>query len=157
MTRKFQGTLRPLGPIPHPGLIANPRPMIRLEVMHSRERYATRFMIDTGADFTLVQPRDVRALLGPDIDRTTVPNHEIISLAGIGSNTVETVARTVGLRFYDTQGLPFRFSQTILFALPPSPGRPTPWNVPSLLGRDILRYFDLHLSYDPPTVSLSLS
>ena len=31
------------------------------------------------------------------------------------------------------------------------------WKLPSLLGRDVLQHFDLHLSYDPPTVSLTLN
>ena len=131
--------------------------MIRPDVMHGHNYRSVRFMIDTGADFSLVHPRDATLLLGTDFDLSSVPNREIITMAGIGPNAIRTVARTVGIRLFDTQGRPFRFSQTILFALPPSPGRPTPWNVPSLLGRDILRYFDLHLSYDPPTVSLSLS
>ena len=78
---------------------------------------------------------------------------DIVPISGIGSTVEQTIVRTVGMLLVDDQGNKLWFSQSILFADPSAP----PWRIPSVLGRDVLRRFHLDLSYDPPSVSLTLN
>ena len=113
-------------------------------------------MIDTGADFTIVAPRRTRELFGTEIDYRAVPPSRRLPIAGIGHGTVDTIIQRVGLLMTDDDGAVFRIAQSTLFAIP-QPGDAGRWRVPSVLGRDVLSRFDLHISYDPPNVALTLN
>lgn len=130
--------------------------MINLVVAFGQRREQVSFMIDTGADLTIVAPRRTRALFGAEFDYDAVPSSRRPTMAGVGPGTVDTIIQRVGLLLTDEDGAVFRLPQTILFAIP-RPGVAGRWRVPSLLGRDLLSRFDFNLSYDPPTVSLVLN
>ena len=130
--------------------------MINLVVALGQRREQVSFMIDTGADLTLVAPRRTKSLFGADYDYDSVPSSRRLPMAGIGPGTVDTIIQPVGLLMSDDDGARIRFPQTMLFAVP-RPGAAGRWRVPSVLGRDVLRRFELRLSYDPPIVSLTLN
>lgn len=117
-----------------------------------------RFSIDTGADYTVLQPRAAQAILGSryfSIHFETDVNR--FNLYGISGSPSEYVIRDATLTFSDEQGAPLAIDLPILIARPSTP-QPTPdsnWEAPSLLGQDALRSFDLALSYNPPSVSLT--
>lgn len=129
--------------------------MINLVVAFGQRREQVPFMIDTGADLTIVAPRRTKALFGAEFDYNSVPSFRRLAIAGIGPGTVDTIIQPVGLLMTDVDAVGYRFSQTMLFAVP-RPGVSGGWRVPSVLGRDVLRRFELRLSFEPPTVSLIL-
>ena len=131
------------------------RPRIDVIVTFGGNRLQLPFLIDTGADLTLIQPDHARQLLsGVDQDRQTSTPSDQFTISGIGSSAEQTTVRRVGLHFTDDVGRGYWFAQTILFA---NPASERSWVVPSLLGRDVLSRFDLNLSYDPPSVTLALN
>lgn len=130
--------------------------MVNLVVAFGQRREQVPFMIDTGADFTIVAPRRTRALFGSEFDYNAVPSARRLPIAGVGPGTVDTIIQPVGMLMTDDDRAVFRLSQTMLFAVPGT-GAAGHWQVPSVLGRDVLRRFELRLSYDPPNVSLILN
>ena len=116
------------------------------------------FLIDTGADWTTLSPRDALSLLGRsyldiDFDRSAGR----IDLIGIGDGTGSAIVSPMELWFLDTDGDDHRITMMVAICKPSpaTPGRHGNWMMPSLLGRDILKWFDLALSYNPPTVTLT--
>ncbi len=114
--------------------------------------------IDTGADYTLLTPTDARILLGDAYHRIDFERDAgRFDLYGISGDASGFVIRSATLTFRDDRGAPLSIDLPVLVARPSSP-QPTPvsnWEMPSLLGCDVLRYFDLALSYNPPTVTLT--
>jgi hypothetical protein len=155
MSRRFPGYLREVRARVHPDLVVTSRPRINVVVSFGRGRLRVPFLIDTGADFTILQPDDARQLLRLSQQGSAEPGgSDALTISGIGSSMEPTTVHRVGLRFIDDHSEAYWFPQSILFADHPSSRR---WNVPSVLGRDVLRRFDLNLSYDPPSVSLTLN
>ena len=120
-------------------------------------------MIDTGADYTIVQREVVLSLLeaaGVDPDESS--NTDQILLNGVGPVPITCRIQRAGLKFVDTDGGELVLASSILV---PQANEDTQHSrpesersrVPSLLGRDVLRRYELNLSYDPPTVSLILN
>ncbi len=116
-------------------------------------------MIDSGADFTILQYHDIASMFrleGRDISFARGP--DMISVSGIGHASARCRVQQLGLRLRDSAGNPFTITQAVAIAEPlPSNTQGAPWRLPSLLGRDLLSRFDFNLSYDPPTVSLTLN
>lgn len=119
---------------------------------------AIEVLIDTGADWTVLGPRDALTLLGRaylefDWDRA----QGRIEIAGIGQHATTAVISPIQLWLRDVEGANFTVSLQVAICKPspPSPGRHGNWMMPSLLGRDILEWFDLALSYNPPSVMLT--
>ncbi len=117
----------------------------------------SRLLIDTGTDWTTLSPRDALTLLGRgylEIDFDHTANR--IDLAGFGHGDTVAITSPMELWLQDTNGDDFPI--TLLVAIckptPPVPGRHGNWMLPSLLGRDIFEWFDLTLSYNPPSVTL---
>ncbi len=118
------------------------------------------FMIDSGADFTILQYHDIASMFrleGRDISFGRGP--DMISVSGIGHASARCRVQQLGLRLRDSAGTPLTITQSVAIAEPPptSSTRGALWKLPSLLGRDLLSKFDFNLSYDPPTVSLTLN
>ena len=155
MSRRFPGYFHNIQARTHPDLALVPRPHTTVLVSFGRGRLRVPFLVDTGADFTILQPDDARQLLRLSQQAAPVPSGSgSLTISGIGSSMERTTIRRVGLRFMDDSGEAYWFAQSILFADDPSSRS---WNVSSVLGRDVLRRFDLNLSYDPPSVSLTLN
>lgn len=133
MTRRFRGYFRPNGRQPHPDLHLVGRPTIDVLAAYSRRRTTVSFMIDTGADLTIVRPEDSLKVLGDDYDFASIPLSRTVPMSGIGPNVIRTYPQRVGLMVVDEVGEEYRFAQTILFAIPQS-GTLGRWRVPSVLG-----------------------
>lgn len=117
------------------------------------------FMIDTGADYTVLQWEAGRTLLGAWYrDPSNLPRGSLVTVTGVGDATLRCLVQRAGLRFMDADRNPFRIAHSLLIAEPPprSVQRRAHWEMPSLLGRDILQHFELSLFYDPPSVALTL-
>lgn len=116
------------------------------------------FLIDSGSDYSVLNPRDTYELLGDalfEIDFANDPT--AVDVVGMGQGLVVTIEREVEMTLWDEDG------GSVVLGLDVQIARPEPfrvartgnWQLPSLLGRDILEYLDLHLSYNPPSVYLS--
>ena len=115
-------------------------------------------MIDAGADFTVIQPSVATQVLRSESERLPTIESDIVHVFGVGQGSVRTRVHTLGLSLRDDLGQRFWFTSPVLLvdALDAGNGS-TKWDLPSLLGRDVLRRFDFHLSYDPPSVTLTLN
>ena len=142
----------------HPLLGDVLRPVVEAAVEIGGGRAHFWFSIDTGADYTILQPRSANALLGPqysNIDFESDPAR--FDVHGISGAASPFVIRTATLTFHDEHGAESALELPILIAQPSTP-IPTPdsnWEAPSLLGQDALRSFDLALTYNPPSVTLT--
>lgn len=160
MSRVFRGTFGPSVYTDADLRLASTRhPLIRIIILIGRERFTRHFLIDTGADFTIVQPELASSLLkatgqdsGAEVERN------LITMNGVGPTPLRCQIQPAGLSMVDDAGEEFVFSSPVLIPQPDArqgSGRRS-GVVPSLLGRDVLQRFELSLSYDPATVSLTL-
>ena len=144
----------------HPLLGEVLRPVVDVSVRIGDNSLQLELQIDTGADYTVLSPSAARRVLRSAYDLIDFKRDEArFDLYGISGSPSEYVIRTATLTFSDEQGVPLRVDIPILIARPSTP-QPTPdsnWEAPSLLGQDALRSFDLALSYNPPSVTLTES
>ena len=133
------------------------RPFVELNVSYrsaqSERDHNILFLVDTGADGTVLEPTDAYALLGDeffgiDFDRDPYMRYSV----GIGGYA-RRVVRVAVLSAIAIEGDYIGMVQNISIA-EPTPRVPTReesgnWSAPSLLGRDVLRYFEIHLDYYP--------
>lgn len=142
----------------HPLLSDVLRTLVDVSVQIGDNRVQLEFQIDTGADYTVLSPAEARRALRGAYDLIDFEQDEArFDLYGISGSPSEYVIRSATLTFSDEQGAPLAIDLPILIARPSTP-QPTPdsnWEAPSLLGQDALRYFDVGLSYNPPSVSLT--
>ena len=115
-------------------------------------------LIDTGADWTTLGPRDALTLLGRrylDIDFDLAQGR--VDLAGLGEGDTVAVISPMQIWLREINGDEFSVALQVAICEPSPnmPGLHGNWLIPSLLGRDILTHFDLALSYNPPAVSLT--
>lgn len=141
-------------------IVVMPRPYILVGVEQGLGITWIEFLIDTGADASVIHPRDAYRIWGSEYlgwdfedDDGRKTSH------GVGGQTIST-GRTMRLHF-STDG-PVRdasFLCRVEIAQPDdrSASVYTNWNLPSLLGRDVLAHFQLYLTYTPsPRVVLTL-
>ena len=159
VVRRFPGHFSQVARAAHGSLSSTPAPRITLIVLFGRQAIRVPFMIDFGADYTILQYHDIASMFrleGRDISFEHGP--DMISVSGIGHASARCRIQQLGLRLRDSAGNPFTITQAVAIAEPlPSNTQGAPWKLPSLLGRDLLSRFDFNLSYDPPTVSLTLN
>ena len=134
------------------------RALIRVSVEVDAQSARLDLQIDTGSDYTVLQPTEASTVMGVAYDRIDFESDSArFDLYGISGSPSEYVIRNATLTFSDEQGAPITIDIPILIARPSTP-QPTPdsnWEAPSLLGQDALHSFDLTLSYNPPSVSLT--
>ena len=142
----------------HPLLGDVLRAFIRVTVKVDGRNARLNLQIDTGSDYTVLQPTGASTVLSEAYDRIDFESDPArIDLYGVSGGPSEYVIRNATLTFRDEQGDPVSIDLPVLIARPSTP-QPTPdsnWEAPSLLGQDALRSFDLHLSYNPPTLTLT--
>lgn len=158
VSRVFSGYFQRWGVRPHPRLPTVPKPHIRGELLFGRQRISVSFMIDTGADFTIVAPSVAAYVLQGEPDHPPITNSDRVDICGVGRGAVRTRIRSLGLSLVDDSNQSYWSTFSVLLVDPgDATSKSVAWNLPSLLGRDVLRRFDLNLSYEPPSVSLTLS
>ena len=155
MTRRVSGFHRAHGPYHHPA--APLAPYISVRIGDRDDAPSVDFMIDTGSDFTILAPRDAWALLGESyaaIDFARLASD--FESIGVGSAGARMIMSPMSLRFTDDAGGYIALTAPVAIAepVPPQPGEHGNWLMPSLLGRDVLQYFDLQMGYHPPSVVL---
>ncbi len=114
--------------------------------------------IDTGSPYTILHPNDSDILLGQALRDLDFAGHrQRFALGGVGQGTTNAIIAPATLTFADEQGQRETIRLPILIAEPTPSYRSHEgnWRLPSLLGCDVLRYFDLTLSYHPPSVTLT--
>ena len=141
------------------------RPFVPFEVNMSLGRDDQRattealFLVDTGADATLLAPVDAYELLGAALFEIDFDDEaEVRWLAGI-SGYARSITRSAILSTVSDDGEFIGLFAPICIAEPvprvPTQENPGNWGTHSLLGRDILRYFEIHLDYFPdPVITL---
>ncbi len=124
----------------------------------SRLDQTIAMLVDTGADTTALGPRDALALLGREYLRMDFDRGPgVVAVRGFGEGDGAALVSPMELWLRDTDGIDFPVLLNVAITKP-SPVEPGPngnWMMPSLLGRDILERFDLALSYNPPSVTLT--
>lgn len=160
VVRRIPGHFGQVAQPAHRSLSSAPAPRITLIVLFGGQAKRVPFMIDSGADFTIIQYHDIASMFRLEGRIISFePGPDMITVTGIGHATARCRVQQLGLRFRDSSGGLLTITQAVAIAEPPSTSNTqgAVWKLPSLLGRDLLSRFDFNLSYDPPTVSLTLS
>ncbi len=138
---------------PPPALYA---PSIEAYVEWDNRRPRIDFLIDTGSEVTTLSLEDARAVLDTaweeidfDDPRTHVP------LAGI-TGGIDAYPLELTLTFVDDVDAPERILTNVLIPRPAAPDADPVWDIPSLLGRDVLLQFGFHAIYEENSVYLTL-
>ena len=112
------------------------------------------FLIDTGADRTTLSPQDAIAVFGRDYFLIADRRGASLEVTGIG-RALATEEQSV-LLLRSTTGQVYRLDVELQVIEPEadSEGGWRNWEMPSLLGRDVLRLFEFRMSYEPDVVEL---
>ncbi len=132
---------------------------MRAEVQIDGASGMVDFRLDTGADFTTLSPKDAYSVLEERyLEMIFDPEEEVVEMIGAGGGA-STIIRQVQIALFDENGQPVSITLGIAL-MKPSPRQPGAqghwdnWDMPSLLGLDILHRFDLSFSYHPPSAAL---
>ena len=144
---------------PHPALLSTAPATVRAEVGIDGASGMVDFRLDTGADFTTLSPKDAYSVLEERyLEMVFDPEEEVIEMIGAGGGA-STIIRQVRIALFDEDDQPFPITLGVAL-MRPSPRQPgghghwDNWDMPSLLGLDILHHFDLSFSYHPPSAAL---
>ena len=143
---QFRVIVRESRTLPH-AIVSGGEALIETLVSTEGMQGTVRFLIDTGADVSILGPDDSLAVLGSavfSIDFASDPRS--IRVMGIGGGA-RHVVRDAVLTLYSTEGERHSLTMPILIAEPAPPrlAEPGPPQPPSVLGRDFLRRFHLEL------------
>ena len=128
-------------------MISGGAPLIQIAVALEDRSDDIWFLIDTGADATVLHPADAQSLLGDGLRRIDF-ERDPYRAAGVGvGGGVDRVVReaTLMLRSVDDETYPMEMPILIARPTPAEPGDHGNWRLPSLLGRDFLRHFRFEL------------
>ena len=143
---EFRVIVRGSRTLPH-AMVSGGEALIEILVSVEGVQDTVRFLIDTGADVSILGPDDSLAVLGSavlGIDFISDPRS--LHIMGIGGGA-RHVVRDAVLTLYSTEGERHSITMPILIAEPTPPrlAEPGPPQPPSVLGRDFLRHFHLEL------------
>lgn len=127
-----------------------------LSVLGRRSR--VQWMIDTGSPYTILTPDHTERILGDALfDLNFDEDPRQFAIGGMIGGRGRTIITPAQLTFTNIDGETHPIRLPILIAEPTPPRRADSgnWRMPSLLGCDALRYFDLSLSLNPPSVTLT--
>ena len=128
-------------------MISGGAPLIQIAVALEGRSDDIWFLIDTGADATVLHPADAQSLLGDSLHRIDFAR-DPYRAAGLGvGGGVDRVVRdaTLTLRSVDDETHATEMPILIARPTPAEPGDHGNWRLPSLLGRDFLRHFRFEL------------
>ena len=128
-------------------MISGGAPLIQIAVALEDRNDDIWFLIDTGADATVLHPADAQSLLGDGLRRIDFGS-DPYRAAGLGvGGGVDRVVRdaTLALRSVDDEVYAVGMPILIARPAPAEPGDHGNWRLPSLLGRDFLRHFRFEL------------
>ena len=132
------------------GVVLTGKPMVRVSVRIDDRIWGLSFMVDTGADVTIMQPRDSYQLMGEQLFEIDFRERQrSFPVMGAGAESIACVTRSATYLFRTNEGRHLAIEAPILVAQPSS-NRPTNsgnWTQPSLLGRDVLHRLGLRLDY----------
>lgn len=143
---RFRGYVHPIRTLPH-AVVSGGTPLIRITLTSHNRSSDVRFLIDTGADATVLHPNDAYRLLGDELYRIDF-ERDSRRIAGLGvGGGAERVVRDATLTLRSVDGESYSMEMPILIARPEpaEPGDHGNWRLPSLLGRDFLRHFRFEL------------
>ena len=143
---EFRVIVREARTLPH-AMVSGGEALIEILVSIAGMQDTVRFLIDTGADVSILGPDDSLAVLGSAAFAINfISDPRSLHIMGIGGGA-RYVVRDAVLTFYSTEGERHALAMPILIAEPAPPrlAEPGPPQPPSVLGRDFLRHFHLEL------------
>ena len=128
-------------------MVSGGSPLAQIVVALDGRSREVSFLIDTGADATVLHPRDARRILARDLYTINfdADSRRVVGL-GVGGGA-DRVVRDATLMLRSVDGGTYSMEMPILIArpVPAEPGDHGNWRLPSLLGRDFLRHFRFEL------------
>ena len=128
-------------------MVSGGSPLAQIVVALDGRSREVSFLIDTGADATVLHPRDARRILARDLYTIDfdADSRRVVGL-GVGGGA-DRVVRDATLTLRSVDGESYQMELPILIArpTPAEPGDHGNWRLPSLLGRDFLRHFRFEL------------
>lgn len=131
----------------------SPKPTVRALVSLPPGRLVeVMFLIDTGADCTMLNPRDTAKVLAPGSELDWDNDPSLRSVRGVTAGGRRVITRNGTIVFADDQVGPVGQRDVRFFLAEPA----TDAGLPSLLGRDVLEDFRLTVSTRESRVTLEL-
>jgi hypothetical protein len=112
------------------------RATLRLPIFPDSNADTVIFLVDTGADMTVVHPDDADRLLGTEDRWQIIRAHEVIQPGGAGAGSPHYRVPAILYLLHDDQQID-TFEFTVVIAEPTAANRGSE----SLLGRDILAHY----------------
>ncbi len=133
-----------------PGVAARPYVDVELLIDGASGGFDVRFLIDTGADDTILHPRDTQRPDAPPLPFSFDDHPERRRVGGIGGST-DLIPVSARLFFQTDTGGGRLWQDCRVWVAQPND---TNQRLPSLLGRDLLQFFRLTVDYDatPPVL-----
>ena len=124
--------------------------MLRISIRFGGRAWRVPFMLDTGADVTILQPRNAFLILRDDLFEIDFSDEATsVNVGGVGVGSTRCVVTMTRYSFPTNQGRHFAIDAPILIAepVPFRESREGNWSRPSTLGRDILHRVGFRLDY----------
>ena len=135
-------------------------PSVSVEAVWRDRRAHFTLLIDTGTESTTLFPRQALELFGSAFDQFDFDDPDRrIQIGDVGGALHAAIEEPIDLLFHDDADAPSTVSARVLVVRPNPSERSVGggnWDTPSLLGRDLLLHFDLHVSGARGEVYLSL-